>query len=296
MSTLGLPVNPAAAVRAGFADGTSLKGVMDMLRANAVLQLELIAGARGKGGRAASPCAGLLGRTFFDGSSDVRVVGLCPSNPSHVVLERRADGRRWTAPSGLLRLILGRGLRRHPATRLTPIIMVTACASEADAATGLDVGADDYVRKPFSVRELVARVRALLRRAGEDAQTYEDEQLSIDYAGMKVACEGRDVRLTRKEFALLVALAECAGRVATRKHLLERVWGHQYYGGERTLDVHVRRLRQNLGRCGERIETVTGVGYRFARSGATGDPRLEGETTESVSASGNGFPANRHFI
>ncbi len=132
-------------------------------------------------------------------------------------------------------------------------------------------------------------------RAGEDAQTYEDEHLSIDYAGMKVTCEGRDVRLTRKEFALLVALAECAGRVATRKHLLERVWGHQYYGGERTLDVHVRRLRQNLGTCGERIETVTGVGYRYARSahgGDTGGPRLEGETTESVS--GNGFPVNRH--
>lgn len=105
-------MNPAATVRVGFADGTSLKGVMDMLGVNAVLQLELIAGAREKGGRAESPCAGLMGRTFYDGSSDVRVVGLCPSNPSHVMLERRADGRRWTAPSGLLRLILGRGRER----------------------------------------------------------------------------------------------------------------------------------------------------------------------------------------
>jgi two-component system alkaline phosphatase synthesis response regulator PhoP len=111
----------------------------------------------------------------------------------------------------------------------------------------------------------VARVRALLRRAGGDALTYEDEQLSVDFAGMKVTCDGREVRFPRKEFALLAALVECAGRVATKKHLLERVWGYQYYGGDRTLDVHVRRLRQSLGRCGERIETVTGVGYRFAR-------------------------------
>src|SRR5919107_3948538 len=115
---------------------------------------------------------------------------------------------------GMSGLKFCRRLRREPSTRLTPVIMVTACTSEADAAAGLDVGADDYVKKPFSVRELVARVRALLRRAGEDAQTYEDEQLSIDYAGMKVTCDGRDVKLTRKEFALLVELAECAGRVA----------------------------------------------------------------------------------
>jgi DNA-binding response OmpR family regulator len=171
---------------------------------------------------------------------------------------------------GMSGLELCRRLRREPATRLTPIIMVTACASEADVAAGLDVGADDYIKKPFSVRELVARVRALLRRASVDVLTYEDEQLSVDFAGMKVTCEGREVRLTRKEFALLAALVECAGRVATRKHLLERVWGHLYYGGERTLDVHVRRLRQNLGRCGERIETVTGVGYRFAQAAPAG--------------------------
>jgi hypothetical protein len=82
-----------------------------MIQSNATLQLELIAGARKRRGKVQSPCAGLLGRTFYDGSSDVRVVGLCPSNPSHVMLERRADGRRWTAPSNLMRLILGRGRR-----------------------------------------------------------------------------------------------------------------------------------------------------------------------------------------
>jgi DNA-binding response OmpR family regulator len=172
---------------------------------------------------------------------------------------------------GMSGLELCRRLRREPATRRTPIIMVTARTSEADVAAGLDLGADDYVTKPFSVRELVARVRAVLKRADGEARTYEDEQLSVDFAGMRVSCEGREVRLTRKEFALLAALVECAGRIATRKHLLERVWGYQYYGGERTLDVHVLRLRQNLGRCGGRIETITGVGYRFARFNPVGE-------------------------
>ena len=156
-----------------------------------------------------------------------------------------------------------RRLRREPATRRTPIIMVTARASEADVATGLDLGADDYIKKPFSVRELLARVHAVLRRAEAGAAEYFDEQLAVDFARMSVRCEGREVRLTRKEFALLTALVECAGRVATRKYLLETVWGHLYEGGERTLDVHIRRLRQSLGACGERIETVSGVGYRF---------------------------------
>ena len=160
-------------------------------------------------------------------------------------------------------LELCRRLRREPATRRTPIIMLTARTSEVDVAAGLDLGADDYVTKPFSVCELVARVRAVLRRAEAGVSEYVDEQLSVDFARMTVRCEGCEVRLTRKEFALLAALIECAGRVATRKHLLENVWGYQYDGSERTLDVHIRRLRLNLGPCGERIETVNGVGYRF---------------------------------
>jgi DNA-binding response OmpR family regulator len=159
-------------------------------------------------------------------------------------------------------LELCRRLRREPSTRRTPIIMVTARTSEVDVAAGLDLGADDYVTKPFSVRELVARVRAVLRRAEAGAAEYVDEELSVDFARMSVRCEG-EVRLTRKEFALLAALVECAGRVATRRHLLETVWGYRYDGSERTLDVHIRRLRQSLGPCGERIETVNGVGYRF---------------------------------
>ena len=159
---------------------------------------------------------------------------------------------------------LCRRLRREPATRRTPIIMLTARTSEADRVAGLDLGADDYISKPFSVRELLARVRAVLRRADETATArYEDSRLSIDFDDMRVVCEGAHVRLTRKEFSLLATLARAAGRVATRQQLLDNVWGYEYYGDTRTLDVHIRRLRQKLGPCGDSIETVVGVGYRF---------------------------------
>ena len=160
---------------------------------------------------------------------------------------------------------LCRRLRREPATRRTPIIMLTALATEAERVAGLDLGADDYIAKPFSVRELMARVRAVLRRTDETAGSrYEDDCLSIDFAEMRVACAGAQIKLTRKEFALLTMLARAAGRVVTRQQLLDEVWGYAYYGDTRTLDVHIRRLRQKLGDCGEAIETMVGVGYRFA--------------------------------
>ena len=130
---------------------------------------------------------------------------------------------------------------------------------------GLDLGADDYITKPFSVRELMARVRAVLRRVDETASArYEDSRLTIDFAEMRVVCDGESVKLTRKEFSLLATLARSAGRVATRQQLLDNVWGYEYFGDTRTLDVHIRRLRQKLGACGDAIETVVGVGYRFA--------------------------------
>jgi DNA-binding response OmpR family regulator len=114
------------------------------------------------------------------------------------------------------------------------------------------------------VRELMARVRAVLRRSDESAAArYEDNRLAIDFADMRVTCDGEAVRLTRKEFSLLATLARGAGRVATRQQLLDNVWGYEYYGDTRTLDVHIRRLRQKLGPCGDAIETVVGVGYRF---------------------------------
>jgi DNA-binding response OmpR family regulator len=165
---------------------------------------------------------------------------------------------------GMSGLDLCRRLRREPATRQTPIIMLTAKITESDKIAGLEMGADDYIIKPFSVKEVVARVRAVLRRTDAGSiPRYEDEKLSIDFENIRVLCNGQDVKLTRKEFALLTNLAKNAGRVATRQNLLDNVWGYSYFGDTRTLDVHIRRLRQKLGDCGTCIETVVGIGYRF---------------------------------
>jgi two-component system, OmpR family, alkaline phosphatase synthesis response regulator PhoP len=176
--------------------------------------------------------------------------------PSLILLDLMLPGMTGTE--------LCRRFRREPVTEKTPIIILTAKASESDKITGLELGADDYITKPFSVKELLARVRAVLRRTSENqVQRYEDEKLSIDFEDMRVSCIGEDVKLTRKEFALLENLAKNQNRVATRQKLLDDVWGYSYFGDTRTLDVHIRRLRQKLGECGSCIETVVGVGYRF---------------------------------
>lgn len=168
---------------------------------------------------------------------------------------------------GMNGMDLCRRLRRENQTRRIPIIMLTAKASEADRIAGLDLGADDYIAKPFSVRELLARVRAVLRRVEDEvAERYEDGRLTIDFADVRASCDGTNVKLTNKEFLLLSALAKKRGRVVTRQQLLDQVWGYSYYGDARTLDVHIRRLRQKLGSCGDCIETVVGVGYRFVGS------------------------------
>jgi DNA-binding response OmpR family regulator len=165
---------------------------------------------------------------------------------------------------GMNGMDLCRRLRRENQTRRTPIIMLTAKTSEADRIAGLDLGADDYIAKPFSVRELLARVRAVLRRVDDESgEQYEDGRLTMDFADVRVSCDGTNVKLTNKEFQLLSALAKKRGRVVTRQQLLDQVWGYSYYGDARTLDVHIRRLRQKLGACGDCIETVVGVGYRF---------------------------------
>ena len=165
---------------------------------------------------------------------------------------------------GMSGMELCRRLRRENQTRKTPIIMLTAKTSEADRVAGLDVGADDYIAKPFSVRELLARVRAVLRRIeGEAGESYDDGRLRVDFEDVRVSCDGKNVKLTHKEFQLLSTLAKKKGRVITRQQLLDQVWGYSYYGDARTLDVHIRRLRQKLETCGDCIETVVGVGYRF---------------------------------
>jgi DNA-binding response OmpR family regulator len=178
------------------------------------------------------------------------------STPSLIILDLMLPGM-----SGME---LCRRLRRESLTEKTPIIMLTAKAAETDKIAGLDLGADDYIVKPFSVKEVIARVRAVLRRVEKETiQKYSDERLSIDFDDMRVLCSGEDVKLTRKEFSLLAYLINSAGRVATRQNLLDSVWGYNYFGDTRTLDVHIRRLRQKLGDCGSCIETVVGIGYRF---------------------------------
>lgn len=165
---------------------------------------------------------------------------------------------------GMSGMELCRRLRREPLTESTPVIMLTAKAAEADKIAGLDIGADDYIVKPFSVKEVVARVRAVLRRSEKETMAnYEDERIAVDFADMRVSCGGDNVKLTRKEFALLTHLIKNTGRVATRQQLLDGVWGYSYFGDTRTLDVHIRRLRQKMGECGKSIETVVGIGYRF---------------------------------
>ena len=163
---------------------------------------------------------------------------------------------------------LCRRLRSEATTAQVPILMLTARTEEADKVLGLNMGADDYITKPFSMRELVARVNAALRRAEGleiNRPVFDDGLLRIDPSTFTVSFRGCDVRLTRKEFALLSELARNQGRVLTREVLLDRVWGVTYYGDSRTLDVHIRRLRQKLGDP-RVIETVTGVGYRLVDS------------------------------
>lgn len=161
---------------------------------------------------------------------------------------------------------LCRRFRTEELTRRIPIIVLTARTDEHDKVRGLDLGADDYMTKPFSVRELVARVRAALRRSGFETQapkTYDDGMLKIDYSDFAVFSSGQPVKLTRKEFALLSILSRSKGRVVPREQLLDQVWGLEYYGEARTLDVHISGLRKKLGVCGNCIETVIGIGYRF---------------------------------
>jgi phosphate regulon transcriptional regulator PhoB len=163
-----------------------------------------------------------------------------------------------------------RRVRGDTATANVPIIMLTAKSDEVDRIVGLELGADDYVAKPFSPKELVARVRAVLRRARPDTtgRVYREGAIVLDPGRHAVTVGGAPVALTPKEFDLLHVFLETAGRVLTREHLLSRVWGYAHADEieSRTVDVHVRRLRAKLGDEGHRIATVKTVGYRFERA------------------------------
>ena len=169
---------------------------------------------------------------------------------------------------------LARQWRAAPRTRELPIIMLTARAEEADKVSGLDAGADDYLTKPFSINELLARIRALLRRRSPSAldAVVEVGALSLNPATRRVVGHGREVKIGATEFKLLHFLMAHPERVHSRSQLLDRVWGDHVFIEERTVDVHIKRLRETLAAvdCQHMIETVRGAGYRLARPQAVG--------------------------
>jgi phosphate regulon transcriptional regulator PhoB len=205
--------------------------------------------------------SGFLCLEGMDGSSALRLVR--EHHPDLLILDLMLPGMDG--------LEICRQLRQDTATARLPILMLTAKAEEVDRVVGLEVGADDYVVKPFSPRELVARVRAILRRAQEPAEVSVKRigELEVDESRHSVAVNGAAVELTAKEFGLLCALMRANGRVLNREQLLEGVWGYADAAEieSRTVDVHIRRLREKLGPEAKRIVTVKGVGYRFDMDG-----------------------------
>lgn len=183
---------------------------------------------------------------------------------------------------GLDGLEVCRALRAAPATRAVPIIMLTARSEETDRIVGLELGADDYVTKPFSPNELVARVGSLLRRAQRWAESGESAlsfgTILLDRERHRVTDDDREVWLTAKEFLLLEYFLQHRGRVLSRDLLLTDVWGYRYTGGTRTVDVHVRRIREKLPLLAEAIETVKQFGYRMIEPGAPQDHGEESGT------------------
>ena len=154
-------------------------------------------------------------------------------------------------------------LREEPATASIPVIMATAKGSEYDKVTGLDMGADDYLAKPFGMMEMVSRVKAVLRRTAPKQQLLRAGAMSQKLGEHIVTVDGQRVALTLKEFEVLRVMMENIGQVFTRDRLLGEIWGYDFDGETRSVDVHMRTLRQKLGRCGDYIETVRGVGYRL---------------------------------
>ncbi len=165
-------------------------------------------------------------------------------------------------------LIVCRLLKNDPRTRNIPIVMLTAKTEEQDRVTGLELGADDYITKPFSPREVVLRINAVLRRLRASEQAGEENQIethgvTIDLDRHQVLTEDGSIDLTATEFKLITLFARSPGRVFSRDILMDVIWGQEYYGIDRTVDTHVSRLRRKLGALGKHIETVYGVGYRL---------------------------------
>lgn len=165
---------------------------------------------------------------------------------------------------GLSGIEICKYLRENARTKDLPIIMLTARTQEIDKIIGFEIGADDYVTKPFSIRELMARVNALLRRSMPAlVESFEIGDLKVYLNMHRVMCKDKEIILTPTEYKLLEALIQVKGRVLSRDDLLDMVWGMDYYGESRTVDVHIKRLRDKLGNCAELIETIKGTGYRL---------------------------------
>ena len=192
-------------------------------------------------------------------SGSPALTSIAASPPDLLILDLNLPGVDGTEVCRLL--------RAKPASATLPIIMLTARTEESDRVLGLDLGADDYITKPFSPRELAARIRAVLRRrtgpGGGAMALYRGPHLVADFEAVAVAVDGEPVRLTRREFELLKCLVENRNRVLSRDRLLARVWGYDPSIETRSVDVHVGRLRAKLRTAGPQIETVVGLGYRF---------------------------------
>ena len=197
---------------------------------------------------------GLKARGFADGSAVMEALAF--DTPELILLDIMLPG-----DDGLELL---KKLKSSPKTKGIPVIMVTAKGSEYDKVVGLDSGADDYVTKPFGMMELVSRIKAVLRRSGkvEDRMDMETAGVHMDVKKHEVTVDGKEISLTLKEFELLEKLMRNQGIVLTRDQLLTEIWGYDFDGETRTVDVHIRTLRQKLGEKGEIIQTVRGVGYR----------------------------------
>jgi len=196
-------------------------------------------------------------RTAMTGSEALDQIAQSP--PDLVVLDLMLPDKSGTE--------VCREIRSKPETAGLPVIMLTARSEEVDRVVGFEVGADDYVVKPFSPRELMLRIRAVLRRGDEvdtPARRFEYGPLSLDPERHRCSVSGQEVELTTKEFGLLAALMGRPGRVLSREQLLEDVWGSDVSVTHRTVDTHLKRLREKLGEAGDLVRTVRGVGYRFA--------------------------------
>lgn len=201
---------------------------------------------------------GFQARGFEEGKSFLEALAL--ETPDLILMDIMLPGEDGIS--------LLKRLKNSSKTRDIPVIMVTAKGAEYDKVKGLDLGADDYVTKPFGMMELVSRIKAVLRRSGAAKEKAEDiivsGSLEINTKKHEVKADGEVVGLTLKEYELLKRLMENPNIVMTRDSLLEEIWGYDFDGETRTVDVHIRTLRQKLGKCGERVETVRGVGYRIS--------------------------------